>query len=166
MKQILVLLSIFMLSLCLTISAFASGDTRTGNVIGGGSADTSVATPYASSGSSGSGITLTDPDATQDFINDKLFGGYGVISTNVTADTIVSKLEAKGNDIVFMFQTVGKFVCIAGFIICCILTIIGTVGSKRLLAGAVIGLLVSGFAYAGIVCGREIVNWIAAWAIS
>ena len=79
---------------------------------------------------------------------------------------IVGKLESKGNDIVYILQTVGKYACIAAFIVCCILTLIGIIGNKRLLAGAIIGLVISGVAYAGIVCGREIVNWIAAWAAS
>lgn len=166
MKRAFILLSVLMLSFCLTVTALASGDTRTGNVIGGGSADTPAATPYTSPGSGDSGVALSDPGATQDFINGELFGERGMIHTNVTSDTIVDKLEAKGNEIVFMLQTVGKFVCIAGFIVCCILTIFGAIGSNRLLAGAIMGMLISGFAYAGIACGREIVNWIAAWAIS
>ena len=89
-----------------------------------------------------------------------------LIDPNVSTDTIVGKLESKGNDVVSILQTVGKYVCIAGFIVCCILTLIGIIGNKRLLAGAIIGLIISGVAYAGIVCGREIVNWIAAWAVS
>lgn len=165
MKRIFVLLSILILSLSLTVSAFASGDTRTGEVVGGGSADTMTGT-NASGNNGSSGVTLTDPNATQDYINNELFGGHGVITSNVTTDTIVGKLESKGNDVVSILQTVGKYVCIAGFIVCCILTLIGIIGNKRLLAGAIIGLVISGLAYAGIVCGREIVNWIAAWAVS
>jgi len=165
MKRIFALLSVLLLSLCLTVSAFATSDTRVGNVVGGGTADTASDNPYTSSDSSG-GVVLTDPNATQDFISDELFGGHGVISPNVTTDTIRNKLENKGNDIVTLLQMVGKYICIAGFIICCILTLIGIIGNKKLLAGAIIGLIISGLAYAGIVCGREIVNWIAAWAVS
>lgn len=175
MKRTFELLSILVLSLCLTVSAFASSDTRTGDVVGGGSNTASVGTQNASGNNSGwgngnsvnsGGVTLTDPNVTQDYINNELFGGHGVITPNVTTGTIISRLEAKGNDIVSILQIIGKYVCIAGFIICCILTIIGIIGNKRLLVGAIIGLFISGLAYAGIVCGREIVNWVAAWAAS
>lgn len=157
MKRIFALLSILILSLCLTATAFASNGTRTGEVVGGGS-----------SGSSGSeSFSLSDPNSAKDFVSDALFGGKDrLIDPNVSTDTIVGKLESKGNDVVSILQTVGKYVCIAGFIVCCILTLIGIIGNKRLLAGAIIGLIISGVAYAGIVCGREIVNWIAAWAAS
>lgn len=157
MKRIFALLSILILSLCLTATAFASNGTRTGEVVGGGS-----------SGSSGSeSFSLSDPNSAKDFVSDALFGGKDrLIDPNVSTDTIVGKLESKGNDVVSILQTVGKYVCIAGFIVCCILTLIGIIGNKRLLAGAIIGLIISGVAYAGIVCGREIVNWIAAWAVS
>ena len=169
MKRIFALLTILMLTLCLTTSAFASNGTRTGEVVGGGSVDTEVGTDasrHHGSGTSSGGVDLSNPNATQDYINNELFGGNGVITPNVSTDTIVGKLESKGNDIVYILQTVGKYACIAAFIICCILTLIGIIGNKRLLAGAIIGLVISGVAYSGIVCGREIVNWIAAWAAS
>ena len=169
MKRIFALLTILTLTLCLTATAFASNGTRVGEVVGGGSAETGVsedASRHHSSGTGSGGVSLGDPNATQDFINNELFGGNGVIDPNVSTNTIVGKIESKGNDIVSILQTVGKYVCIAAFIVCCILTLVGIIGNKRLLAGAIIGLIISGVAYAGIVCGREIVNWIAAWAVS
>lgn len=168
MKRVFVFLSVLVLALSLTVSTFASGDTRTGDVVGGGSTGTGTyaSENHSSSGNGSSGVSLRDPNSTQDFINNELFGGNGVINPNVSTDTIVGKLEKKGNDVVSILQTVGKYVCIAGFIVCCILTLIGIIGNKRLLVGAIIGLLISGLSYAGIVCGREIVNWIAAWAVS
>lgn len=166
MKRIIVMLSLLILSLHFTVSTFASSDTRTGNVVGGGSSDTLAGTSYSSSNSSSGGVDLTDPNATQDFITNELFGGQGMISPNVTTETIIKKLGNKGNDVVSILQIIGKFICITGFILCCILIVIGIVGNKKLLAGASIGLIISGLAYAGIVCGREIVNFIAAWAIS
>lgn len=169
MKRIFALLTILTLTLCLTATAFASNGTRVGEVVGGGSAETGVsedASRHHGSGTGSGGVSLGDPNATQDFINNELFGGNGVIDPNVSTNTIVGKIESKGNDIVSILQTVGKYVCIAAFIVCCILTLVGIIGNKRLLAGAIIGLIISGVAYAGIVCGREIVNWIAAWAVS
>ena len=173
MKRIFVLLSVLMLTLCLTATAFASNGTRTGEVIGGGAAGTEAAQwhhggeyPGSGTGTGSGGVNLTDPNATGSFVDNELFGGNGLIVPNVSTDTIVGKLESKGNDVVHILQTVGKYVCIAAFIICCILTLVGIIGNKRLLAGAIIGLIISGVAYAGIVCGREIVNWIAAWAVS
>lgn len=166
MKRIFALLSILILSLCLTATAFASNGTRTGEVVGGGSSGTESQT-YQSGSSGSESFSLSDPNSAKDFVSDALFGGKDrLIDPNVSTDTIVGKLESKGNDVVSILQTVGKYVCIAGFIVCCILTLIGIIGNKRLLAGAIIGLIISGVAYAGIVCGREIVNWIAAWAVS
>lgn len=68
MKRIIVMLSLLILSLHFTVSTFASSDTRTGNVVGGGSSDTLAGTSYSSSNSSSGGVDLTDPNATQDFI--------------------------------------------------------------------------------------------------
>lgn len=88
------------------------------------------------------------------------------IAPNVTTDELVGRIEQKSNDVVTILQTVGKYVCFASFIICCMLILIGIIGNRRLVAGGAIGLILSGIAYAGIVCGREIVTWIAAWAAS
>jgi len=162
-KKLIAMLSLLMLVLCLSATAFASDTTRTGEVSGGGAGD-SASGSVTSAGQYG--VNLQDPNATQDYVNNELFGAQGLIDRSVTTNTIVGKLEAKGNDVVSILQTVGKYVCIAGFVVCCILVLVGVIGNKRLLAGAIIGLIISGVAYAGIVCGREIVNWIAAWAVS
>lgn len=159
MKKIFTLFFVLMLMMCMTMTAFAADTVRSGEVSGGGAAG-------SASSSQAGGVSLLNPGGTQDYVNNELFGSGGLIDKTVTTDTIVGKLESKGNDVVSILQTVGKYVCIAGFVICCILALVGIIGNKRLLAGAIIGLLISGFAYAGIVCGREIVNWIAAWAIS
>ena len=112
MKRIFALLTILMLTLCLTTTAFASNGTRTGEVIGGGSVDTEIgadASRRHGSGTGSGGVDLSNPNATQDYINNELFGGNGVITPNVSTDTIVGKLESKGNDIVYILQTVGKY---------------------------------------------------------
>lgn len=167
MKRFFAWLCVLILSLCLTATAFASNGTRTGEVIGGGSSGTESQTNQSDTGGGSEDFSLSDPNSAQRFVDNTLFNGKdGLIDPNVSTDSIVGKIESKGNDIVSILQTIGKYVCIAGFIVCCILTLIGIIGNKRLLAGAIIGLIISGVAYAGIVCGREIVNWIAAWAAS
>lgn len=84
----------------------------------------------------------------------------------VTTSDLEKRINEKGNDIIHIMQVVGRIACIIGFIICCILTIIGILGNKQLMTGALIGLVICGFAYAGITCGSEIVSYIAAWAAS
>jgi len=140
LRKLALLLMVFLLSAFFMTSAFAS-DIRTG-------------TPSESSQAAYNAVQTTVNDLTSD------------ITSDVTTDDIVNKLENKGNDIVRILQTVGKFVCIGVFIVCCFLTIIGMVGNKRLMAGAIMGLIFSGIAYAGIVCGRDLVNWVAFWAAS
>lgn len=82
----------------------------------------------------------------------------------VSVNALSDYLTNKGNDIISVIQTVGRYVCIAAFAICCLLTIIGLIGNKRMLVGALIGLVISGVAYAGVICAPEIVHWIASWA--
>ena len=80
MKRIFALLTILMLTLCLTTTAFASNGTRTGEVIGGGSVDTEIgadASRRHGSGTGSGGVDLSNPNATQDYINNELFGGNG-----------------------------------------------------------------------------------------
>ena len=131
---------IFVLSAFLMTPAFAS-DIRTG-------------TPSESSQAAYNAVQTTVNNLTND------------IAPEVTTDDVVNKLEHKGNDIIRILQTVGRAVCIAVFVICCFLTIIGMIGNKRLLTGAILGLIFSGIAYAGIICSRDLVNWVALWAAS
>lgn len=88
------------------------------------------------------------------------------IAPNVTTEDLANRIETKGNEVVTILQKVGKYVCICSFVICCALVLVGCIGNRRLVAGGLIGCVLSGLAYAGIICGREIVNWIAAWVIS
>ena len=88
------------------------------------------------------------------------------LAPNITTDDIIGRLEDKGNGLVKILQTVGKMVYICSFIVCCGLLVIGVIGNRRMVAGSIIGAILSGVSYAGIVCGKEIVNWIAMWAAS
>lgn len=151
MKKIVMLMMVMLLAMCMVMPAFAADgdDVRTGTASGGST--TSAVTE---------GTTGHSP------INDAVNGVMNDFVPTVTTNDIVNRLETKGNDVVLMLQTVGKYVCIGAFIICCLLTIVGIIGNPRLLWAGVIGMIVAGLAYAGIVCGREVVNWIANWAIS
>jgi len=85
---------------------------------------------------------------------------------NVTIDDLGDRLAAKGGDFVYLIKIVGRYVCLGAFIICCIMIVIGIIGNHRMLVSAIIGAIISGLAYAAITCGEQIVQLIAAWAIS
>jgi len=152
MRKSVSILMLMLLVMCMVVPAFAASeeDVRTGIASGGSNPDTSMVTP-------------NNPNNSVDSTVDGIINDF---APNITTNDIVNRLEQKGNDVVTILQTVGKYVCIGAFIICCILTIAGIIGNPKLLWAGVIGMIVSGLAYAGIVCGREIVNWIATWAIS
>jgi len=158
MKKVLSILALCMMLMSLLVPAFASSDVRTGNASNGGTVGGGVSASTGQSNGSGS-VDGSMSDVVNQVTNE-------LIDTSVTTDDIVGRLESKGNDVVRVLQTVGKYVCIGAFMVCCVITLVGIVGNKRLLVGGIIGLVISGVAYAGIVCGREIVNWIASWAIS
>lgn len=154
MKKIFSFLLLCALTVCLNISAFATGDVRTGTITGGG--DLPEDNPTYS--------TTNDSNVeAPDFVG---MAQDGLIDGNVTTDKVIGKLESKGNDVVRILQTVGKYVCIGGFIISCLLLLAGILGNHRLLFAGFVGAIIAGVAYAGIVCGREIVNAIAMWAAS
>lgn len=157
MKKIVGLLIVCLLSMTLAIPAFAS-DVRTGEVIDGSS---------NTSNGDASAVASGFPSSTYgEDVQSAVDGLTNEIAPYVSTEDIVGKIESKGNDIVTILQTVGKYVCIAAFIICCFLTLVGLIGNKRLLVGGILGLILSGVAYAGIVCGKEIVSWIATWTVS
>lgn len=103
-------------------------------------------------------------------------GGYkteGVMSPqeaagipDVSTDDLINRIDEKGNDIVNIMQAVGKWACIVVFIVCIILFIVGIIANKKMAVAAFIGMLFAGIGYAGILCGREIVSYIATWAAS
>lgn len=152
MKRAFLAFLMILTMMLMSVTALASDEVRTGDA---------TETNPSSSSQEGS-YTTSDDDDMSAFVQ----GELDEFTPNVTTNDIINKLNDKGNDVVSILQTVGKYVCIGAFIVCCILTLVGLIGNKRILAGALIGLVVSGLAYAGIVCGREIVNWIAAWARS
>ena len=75
-------------------------------------------------------------------------------------------IAAKAGDFVYLIKIVGRYVCLGAFIICCIIIVIGIIGNQRTLAKAIIGAIISGLAYAAITCGEQIVQFIAAWAMT
>lgn len=152
MKKIFGSIVLLMLLCSLALPAFATDGVRTGD--GAGERPSSTAQNDERNTWNGS------------VVNDTVDGVINDIAPNVSTDDIVGKLEEKGNDIVTVLQTVGKYVCIASFVLCCFLAVLGLIGNKKMLVGALIGLCLSGLAYAGIICGPEIVRWIAAWAAS
>ena len=154
MKRIATVLVLMLLAVCMVVPAFAATggeDVRTGT---------------ASGGSPSSPVTVGPNTSIDSNVNSTVNGIINDFAPNVTTNDIVNRLETKGNDVVTMLQTIGKYVCIGGFVICCILAIVVITVNPRLLWAGIVGMIVAGLAYAGIVCGREIINWIATWAIS
>jgi len=143
MKRILILM---LTLLMLTSIVFATEDVRTGVAIGGGATSEDV-----------------KENQTTSFQN---LATEGFVDQNVTTEAFVSRIQNKGNDVVHIIIVVGQYVCIAGFAICCMITLIGLIGNKRTMTGGVIGLIVSGVAYALLTMAPEVVRWIAAWSAS
>lgn len=141
MKKFLVILMALMMSALMMTPAFAATDIRTG-------------TPRESS------------QATYTAVQGSVSEITGDITPDVTTDDVINKLEHKGNDIVRILQIVGQYVCIGAFIICCFLVIVGLMGNKRLLTGALFGLIFSGVAVVGILYSRDILNFVASWLAS
>lgn len=159
MKRFFAFLLVAVLCLSLTTIAYAAptGAEGSGGVREG---DPSIEVePPSPSGTEGPDIVDESYDPLQKELED-LENGI----PNVTVEDAETYLKSKGNDVVHLLQTVGKYVCIAAFIICCFLALIGLIGNRRMFTGALIGLIISGVAYAGIVCGPEIVKWVANWA--
>ena len=141
LKKFLVILMALIMSALMMNPAFAATDIRTG-------------TPSESS------------QATYTAVQGSVSEITGDITPDVTTDDVINKLEHKGNDIVRILQIVGQYVCIGAFIICCFLVIVGLMGNKRLLTGALFGLIFSGVAVVGILYSRDILNFVASWLAS
>lgn len=133
-------------ALLLTSVVFAADDVRTGVAAGGGASD-AVAENVPFNG--------FQNRATEGFVDQ-----------SVTTESFIERLHSKGNDVVDIIIVVGQYVCIAAFAICCIITIIGLIGNKRTMTGGVIGLIVSGVAYAFLSMAPDVVQWIASWTLS
>ncbi len=89
---------------------------------------------------------------------------YNLSENPVTVDQLNTKLNSMGTDVIGIIKTVGRYICLGGFIVCVILLFIGIVGNPRLMARSAIGALCSGIMYMAITCGEQIVGMIAAWS--
>lgn len=142
------LITVFCLALAvmLLMPAYASEGVTTeiAGEIGGAMAD-----------SAAGGIDPLDPESV-----------LGIKGGDYSVDYLGDKLEEKGMDVVYLIKVVGRYICLAGFVICVVLIVVGIIGNPRILLRAAIGAVVSGIAYALITCGEEIVLLIATWAAS
>lgn len=157
-KFTLFLLAVLMMTMCIG-AAFASepGSGVAGEPSGSGTTATQP--------NQGTGQTTTptrDPSNPYNVPDPAEAAGI----PNVTTDDLIERIDRKGNDVVNLMQAAGKWICIVVFIVCIILFIIGLIGNKKMALAAFIGMICAGVAYAGILCGREIVTWIASWAAS
>lgn len=143
MKKVLILM---LVALMLTSVAFAADDVRTGVAMGGGAS------------------SAVEENAPYDGFQSR--ATEGLIDQNVTTESFLERIHSKGNDVVDIIIVVGQYVCIAAFAVCCIITIIGLIGNKRTMTGGVIGLIVSGVAYAFLSMAPDVVRWIASWTVS
>lgn len=144
----------FMLVSMMTCTAFANGLVGSGEAVNVETQEGQTETSVFTENSSG---LIYDEDHSPE----SLFG-----IRDVTTEELAGKLENKGNDIINLMQIVGRYICYGGFVMGVILMIAGCLGNKKMLMQGFIALIISGVAYAGIVCGREIVNFIASWAAS
>ena len=76
-----------------------------------------------------------------------------------------SKIEEKAWNIISLCQTIGKPICIIGFIISAIIALFGALGRRGAMPG-LIGCLIAGVMYVAINYAPEIVNFIQAFIIS
>lgn len=156
-KLTLFLLAVLMMTMCLG-GAYAT-EPGTGSGVAG---ETGTVATDQNSGGQTSTSTTRDPKNPYNVPDPADAAGIPKVST----DDLIQRIDEKGNDVVNLMQAVGKWVCVITFIVCIILFIIGLIGNKKMALAAFIGMLCAGVAYAGILCGREIVTWIASWAAS
>lgn len=145
MKRFMVFLISLILSMVMVMPAFAT-------TIGGGTVSGNPADDINRGGS----FDYSAPSDPADIMD----------IPSVSAEDVANRLNNKGNDVVNILQTVGRWICIGAFVISVIMMVAGCIGNKKMIVQGLIGLIISGVAYAGIVCGREIVMFIAAWAAS
>lgn len=108
---------------------------------------------------SGSGRLSIDQASDPEYV-------LGIKGGNYSVEHIADKLEEKGMDVVYLIKTVGRWICIGAFVVCCVLLVLGIIGNPRILLKSAIGAIISGVMYAAITCGEQIVRMIAAWAAS
>lgn len=141
MKKYLGMVAAMVLCLMMVVPAFAA-TTGSGTL--------------SKSNTPSSGFDYTAPDDPADI--------FGV--EDVSVDDVADKLNAKGNDVVNIIQVVGRWVCIGCAILGIVLCVAGAIGNSRLIFKGFIALIIGAVGYAGVTCGREIVQFIASWAAS
>jgi len=143
MKRIMNFFIALILCMAVVMPAFAT--TVGGGTISGKSTQSSTAK---------TGFDYSEPSDAADI--------FGI--EPVSTEELANRLNNKGNDVINILQTVGRWICIGAFVISVIMMVAGCIGNKKMIVQGLIGLIISGVAYAGIVCGREIVMFIASWA--
>lgn len=144
-KNFFTLITAFVFSTCICVNVFASN-------IGSGTAQS----VDSSSVSTGGIFDYSEPSDPAELF------GVEKVSTEEVAD----KLNEKGNDIINLMQVVGRYVCYGAFIVGLVMMLAGCVGNKKMIVQGLIAVIIAGVCYAGIVCGRDIVTFIASWAAS
>ena len=87
----------------------------------------------------------------------------GLPTTNVS--DAESKIEQKAWNIISLCQTIGKPICIIGFIISALIALFGALGRKGAMPG-LIGCLIAGVMYVAINYAPEIVSFIQTFVVS
>lgn len=87
----------------------------------------------------------------------------GLPTTNVS--DAESKIEQKAWNIISLCQTIGKPICIIGFIISALIALFGALGRKGAMPG-LIGCLIAGVMYVTINYAPEIVSFIQTFVVS
>lgn len=82
---------------------------------------------------------------------------------SVTMDEAINHLEGKVFDVVKLLQVIGKPICIVGFIICAILTLVGTFGQSGYVIKGLIGMFISAVSYTCILFSPQIINFFSTW---
>ena len=85
---------------------------------------------------------------------------------SVTMDDAMNHLEEKVFDVVKLLQVIGKPFCIVAFIICAILTLLGTFGKSGYVMKGLVGMLICAIAYTCILFSPQIVNFLSTWLAS
>lgn len=85
---------------------------------------------------------------------------------SVTMDEAINHLEGKVFDVVKLLQVIGKPFCIVAFIICAILTLLGTFGQSGYVMKGLVGMFICAVAYTCILFSPQIVNFFSTWLAS
>lgn len=85
---------------------------------------------------------------------------------SVSMDEAINHIEGKVFDVVKLLQVIGKPFCIVAFIICAILTLLGTFGQSGYVMKGLVGMLICAIAYTCILFSPQIVNFLSTWLAS